>query len=243
MKLLALLAVLALLLVGCGGNTSTSSTGTTPAPPTTTTEAPTTTAPTTTTPTTTTTEAPTTTATTTEATTTTAATTTTEATTTTTTAPATTAPEYTVANYGLFPPVFAGTDAHGSGCAPGSPTLPDGIWFGFVTSVTTTAYSFDLACFWTGQAAIDHATANGDEAFDFYIGNDNPTLRTVTFDPAGTAYWIDASASDLTPQPIPMPDWPSNTGSHYVPCPGQYCAVWAYINSGVVTELVEQYLP
>jgi hypothetical protein len=229
MKLLALLAVLALLLVGCGGNTSTSSTGTTPAPPTTTTTEATTTEATTTTATTTTTEATT--------------TTTTAPATTTTEAPATTAPEYTVANYGLFPPVFAGTDAHGSGCAPGSPTLPDGIWFGFVTSVTTTAYSFDLACFWTGQAAVDHATANGDEAFDFYIGNDNPTLRTVTFDPAGTAYWIDASASDLTPQPIPMPDWPSNTGSHYVPCPGQYCAVWAYINSGVVTELVEQYLP
>jgi len=235
MKFFALLAVLTLLLVACSGTSSTTTTAGTTAPETTTTA-----------PATTTTAAATTTteATTTEATTTTAATTTTEATTTTTAAATTTtAPEYTVANYGLFPPVFAGTDAHGSGCAPGSPTLPDGIWFGFVTSVTTTAYSFDLACFWTGQAAVDHATANGDEAFDFYIGNDNPTLRTVTFDPAGTAYWIDASASDLTPQPIPMPDWPSNTGSHYVPCPGQSCAVWVYINGGVATELVEQYLP
>jgi hypothetical protein len=229
MKLVALLATLTVLLVGCGADSSLPSTTTTPEV--------TSTAPTTTTPPTTT-QATTTAPTTTTPPTTTQATTTTEATTTTTTA---TGP-FTVAEYGFFPPVFPGTDAHGSGCAPGTATLPDGIWFGFVTSVTLTSYSFDLACFWTGQAAVDHAGENGDEAYDFYVGNQSSTLRTVPFDPSGTAYWLDASG-DLTPQAIPMSDWPVTTGTPYEECPSDHCTAWLYINDGVATELVEQYLP
>jgi hypothetical protein len=40
-----------------------------------------------------------------------------------------------------------------------------------------------------------------------------------------------------------MPDWPDTGGTRYVPCPGDYCAAWVYVNGGVITELVEQYLP
>lgn len=160
---------------------------------------------------------------------------------TTTTAVQATGP-FTVATYGLFPPVFTGSnEAQGSGCAPGTDTLPDGIWFGYVRSVKDTSLSFDLACFWVGQAAADHS---GDEevADAYYIGNDNPQLRTVPRDPSGTAYWIEANAG-LAPQPVPMADWPVVGGNQYVPCPGQYCGVWLYINGGVATELVEQYVP
>jgi hypothetical protein len=244
MKFFALFAVLTLLLVACSGNSSTT---TTTGPGTTALET-TTTAPATTTsePASTTTEATTTTS---EPTTTTEATTTTMVTTTTTTVPVTTtialmpAAPYTVAAYGAFPEVFAGSDgAQGSGCAPGTDTLPDGIWFGYVRSVTDTSLSFDLACFWTGQAAIDHA--GGEEVNnDYFIGNTSSALRTVPRDPSGTAYWIDASVPDLALQPVPMADWPVAGGSHYIPCPGEYCGVWLYVNGGVATELVEQYVP
>jgi hypothetical protein len=233
MKLIALLAVLTLLLVGCGGNSSTSSTDT--SAPTTSAPATTTTAPSTTTAPATTTTAP---PTTTEATTTTTAAPTTTASTTTTTAP-----EYTVANYGFFPDPFPGSDdANGSGCTPGAGQLPDGIWFGFVKGVTADTLTFDLACFWTGDAAAVRATADGQEVLDFYIRNQNPATRTMPRDTAGTAYWLDASG-DLTPQAVPMSNWPDTGGTRYVPCPGDNCAAWVYINGGVITELVEQYLP
>ena len=227
MKYIALLAVLTLLQVGCGGTTSTSSTtqpGTTSPPATTST----TTTPSTTTQATTTT-------------TTTGTPTTTQATTTTTAV--TPNGPFTVAKYGFFPDPFTGSDeAHGSGCTPGAAQLPDGIWFGFVEGETSDTLVFDLACFWTGTAAAERATEDGEEVFDFYIRNENPDTRTLQRDPAGTAYWLDASG-DLTPKAIPMSDWPVTTGSPYQECPGDNCAAWVYINGGVVTELVEQYLP
>ena len=174
--------------------------------------------------------------------TTTAAPTTTAPPTTTTTVITATGP-YTVAKYGLFPDPFTGSDeAHGSGCAPGTGQLPDGIWFGFVEGATSDTLAFDLACFWTGAAAAERATEDGEEVFDFYTRNENPETRTLQRDPAGTAYWLDAS-SDLTPQAIPMSDWPVTAGSPYQECPSDHCAVWVYVNGGVVTELVEQYLP
>ena len=29
----------------------------------------------------------------------------------------------------------------------------------------------------------------------------------------------------------------------YIPCPGEFCSVWLYVNNGNVTEVLEQYLP
>ena len=151
-------------------------------------------------------------------------------------------PFYSVAGYGIFPdPLLTPADGHGSGCAPPGDVLPAGIWFGFARAVSSGDLTFDLACFFTGDAAVAAATADGEEAFDFYIRNQNPKLFTVPLDPAGTAYWLDATAADITPLPIVMTDWPVNGG--YTPCPGEYCSVWLFVNDGEVTELVEQYLP
>ncbi len=65
--------------------------------------------------------------------------------------------------------------------------------------------------------------------------------RHVPVDPAGTAYWLDMTG-DLTPQPIPMASWPIPWDPSYQACPSDSCAVWLYVNGGVVTELIEQYL-
>ncbi len=40
-----------------------------------------------------------------------------------------------------------------------------------------------------------------------------------------------------------MPDRPGTGGTAFQECPSDHCAAWVYVNDGVVTELVEQYLP
>ncbi|HSM02802.1 MAG TPA: hypothetical protein VK960_10255 [Acidimicrobiia bacterium] len=176
---------------------------------------------------------------------TTAAPTTTEAVTT-TLAPSTTAtvPYFSVAWYGMFPdPLLTAADGHGSGCAPPGDVLPAGMWFGFAKGFSAGTLTFDLACFFTGAAGVAAATADGEVGYDldFYIRNMNPKLFTIDLDPDGTAYWIDASGPGVTPSATPMTNWP--VGAGYVTCPGDHCAVWLFVNDGVVTELVEQYLP
>jgi hypothetical protein len=170
------------------------------------------------------------------------------ATTTTTTMPATTTTvptpsggPYLVDTTSFFPEPLPGSGrAHGSGCVVpgGSMTLPDGIWFGFAEAFAPGVITFDLACFWTGEAAIDAAAEDGEEAFDFYIRNQNPTNREVPIAGDARIWYLDGTVS-LTE--ITAPEWP-HPGS-FLMCPGEYCSVWLYVNGGEVTALVEQYLP
>jgi hypothetical protein len=172
--------------------------------------------------------------------------TTTEATTTTTGAPPTTAGiTYVVDEGNFFPTPLPGSDqAHGSGCVTpgGSTTMPDGIWFGFVTAFTPGTVTFDLACFWTGAVAEAKALEDGAEAFDFYIRNMNPATYPVPLSGSTRVWYIDASSGDVSmPTEIPVTSWPHPDS--VLNCPAQYCSVWLYINGGVATALVEQYLP
>lgn len=170
--------------------------------------------------------------------------TTTEATTTTTAAPPTTAGiVYEVDESNFFPPPLPGSNqAHGSGCViPGDgATLPDGIWFGFVTAFTPGTLTFDLACFWTGAAAEAKALEDGEEAFDFYIRNMNPRTFPVSIDGSARFWYLDATA-DITLIEIPPTQWPHPDS--FLNCPAQYCSVWLYVNGGDATALTEQYLP
>ncbi|HSG78872.1 MAG TPA: hypothetical protein VLD62_04760 [Acidimicrobiia bacterium] len=243
-RLACALAILLIATASCSDDDSgptTSATVATTASPTTTT-APTTT--TTTAPTATTTTLPP--ATTTSAaqpTTTAPPTTTTTAPPTTTTAPpttTTTALVYPVDEGDFFPEPLAGSDdAHGSGCVvdPSQP-LPDGIWFGSAESVFGGSITFDLGCFFTGAAAEAAATADGAEAFDFYIRNLNPVTYAVPIDPAARVWYVDA---DVVVTEIPLPSWP--TPASFLSCPGDFCSVWLYVNGGAATGIVEQYLP
>ena len=99
--------------------------------------------------------------------------------------------------------------------------------------------TFDLACFFTGDAAVAAAGADGEEAFDFYIRNQNPKLYTVPIAPDAEVFFIDGMTIELTE--IPVSAWPSNES--YLRCPDQYCGVWLYVNDAVATGVVEQYLP
>ena len=142
----------------------------------------------------------------------------------------------------LFPPEpLPGNDgASGSGCAPGRDSLPDGIWFGLVTSPVENEMRFDLACFYFGDIAEEKAAAAGEEALGgFWIANANPAPRSISVAPSLPVYWITFDTEFDLAQ---FHDWRSDP-SGYSNCPGSFCFVWIYVNGGSVTEVMEQYLP
>lgn len=216
-RILILTVLVALLAAACGDDSAASTTATT----TTTTAATTTMAPVTTT---------------TDAATTTAVVTTTTAAVTTTT----TTIVYAVDSSSFFPDVLGSAgDPNGSGCVVNADILPNGVWFGYATSVSGATITFDLACFFTGDAAVAAATADAAEAFDFYIRNQNPKTYSVPIDGGADVFIVDPVTIEETQ--ISAASWPS--GASFVPCPGEFCAVWLYVNGGQATGLVEQYLP
>jgi len=79
-----------------------------------------------------------------------------------------------------------GVSANGSGCAPpAGPKLPDGIWFGDLKSVDTSAQTIglDLNCFYVGDAANKAAQQDGGTEIpvpnDYYIRNKVHTIYTL----------------------------------------------------------------
>lgn len=129
------------------------------------------------------------------------------------------------------------TDAQGSGCTPGVGGLPDGVWFGFVKTWSTTEVAFDMACWWTGAKAMEVGLANGfEDAYDYYITNDNPTIRLVTV--AGD---IPAKQAGADVGVVTLSQVIADPGGS-LPTTAPYPA-WIYVNGGLVTELAVQYVP
>jgi hypothetical protein len=215
----------ALLIAACGGNAGDSTTTTTAPTATTTVSTAVTTAPPTT-------IAPATTV---------APTTTTA---TTSTAAPTTTVVYAVGALELVPPeALAGSDgAAGSGCAPGAGSLPAGIWFGFLVERDGSTVGFDLACFYFGDIAWEKAAEEGQTAEnDYWIVNDNPTLRDVPVAADATIWTITGDATQGL-QPLDFASW-TGAESTYTSCPGTACVMWLYVNAGEATEIAEQFLP
>jgi hypothetical protein len=166
---------------------------------------------------------------------------------TTTSAPATRAPptttavpaiHYAVANPAnptYYPGPLPGAGIYyGSGCSPGTSTLPDGIWFGDITSVSTGSFEFDLMCFAPLPAGSTEEDGIGD------ITNTNPTLRTVTVDPSADVYILDLATSWVQQ---PYSTWHVDTGA-VNGCPLEWCsAVWLYVNGGTATEIMVIWTP
>lgn len=133
---------------------------------------------------------------------------------------------------------YTGADgAQGSGCSPGSATLPDGVWFGRAHSWSTASISLDLACWYSGATAESVAAARGDEVNnDYYLVNDTATLRSVPVDgdvPAKKAGWEDGVFTLSAVMADPGGSLPTN---HPYP-------VWIYVNGGVATAVAMQYIP
>ena len=162
------------------------------------------------------------------------------ATTTATTVPA--APLFTIAFDGsswAFPAVLGNSgDSNGSGCSPPGDALPDGIWFGYAEGVAGGVLTFDLACYFTGAAAIAVSGPDCDTEFgDYCVRNNNPKVFSVPISGAADVFYIDGVTLNLSP--VAASAWPVSLS--YLPCPGESCGVWLYVNGGSATGIVEMY--
>ncbi len=131
-------------------------------------------------------------------------------------------------------------EAQGSGCTPGSETLPDGEWFGYVDSASSADVEFDLACWFTGTPAAEAAAEDGEESpppNDYYIRNISTETRTVPVSAAvGISALVDAGGPDL--ESVSYADWSSGwAGLDYQP------GVWITIEGGAIVDITEQYVP
>lgn len=129
---------------------------------------------------------------------------------------------------------------HGSGCTPSSETsLPDGEWFGFAASTTDTAMAFDLACWFTGDAADAAAEEDGAEPplGDFYVRNNNELTRElpVADDVAVTFY---RSGDPQSGEQGDFATWRDVVAER-----GPMFGIWIETADGEVTSIEEQWTP
>jgi len=129
----------------------------------------------------------------------------------------------------------------GSGCTPGdASTLPEGEWFGFVEATSANSLEFDLACWFSGDAAVEAAAEDGVESpppNDYYIRNDNPQVRSLSVSSEARVIWY------------PDGDPTSETESSFeewagaVTGRGFLFGVWVDVIDGEVQQIREQWVP
>ncbi len=130
----------------------------------------------------------------------------------------------------------------GSGCTPGDDeTLPDGRWFGYASSREADSFTFDLACWFTGDDAVAAASEDGAESpppNDYHIRNDNPAERLLIPAPDATVEFLAEPGDPSTVETIDYPTWMSvATDRSFEP------GVWVEISDGMVVAIEEQYQP
>lgn len=133
--------------------------------------------------------------------------------------------QYTVDRFGHdIDAVLTRSGALGSGCAPGTETLPDGLWFGWVDEWNPGAIEFDLACLWPGR----ELTA---------AGNDSAKLRNVPVAGNIPVYTI-------TGNPVDYQEWDGDHGA-FENAPGlpNSAPVWVFVNNGAATEILVHPVP
>jgi hypothetical protein len=130
--------------------------------------------------------------------------------------------------------------ASGSGCTPGGGPLPDGEWFGLVTSRGDGSIEFDLACWFTGDAATQAAAEDGEESpppNDYYVRNANPETREVPVaTDAEVVFYPDGDPNNE--ETIAYADWAARVDQR-----GYELGVWLEVEEGSITEIREQWVP
>jgi hypothetical protein len=130
--------------------------------------------------------------------------------------------------------------AEGSGCTPGEGPLPDGLWFGLVTSRREASLDFDLACWFRGDAAIQASAEDGEESpppNDYYVRNSNSSTRRVLIgENAQVAFFPDGDPNNEVE--IDYDDWAAMAASR-----GYELGVWIKVEDGAISEIEEQWVP
>ncbi len=128
----------------------------------------------------------------------------------------------------------------GSGCEPGTDDLPDGEWYGGVREFDASGIGFDLACLFTGEAAIAASAEDGEESpppNDYYVRNQNEQVRRLDVAADTPCTWYTSGDPN---------DEVNGTFSEWVEFLGTqeaYLGIWVTIEGGQVTEITEWWVP
>lgn len=164
--------------------------------------------------------------------------------TTTTTAPTTTTSSSTTSTLGSTTTTDSVIDtndlAEGSGCKPGAGPLPDGEWYGLVVSRSDDSLEFDLACWFTGDAAVLAAAEDGEESpppNDYYVRNANPETRDVPVaSEVEVVFYPDGDPTNE--DTVSYDEWVGLVAQR-----GYEVGVWLEVEEGMITEIREQWVP
>jgi hypothetical protein len=137
-----------------------------------------------------------------------------------------------------------------------STTVPDGVHFGFVTQVTEDSMEFIPAEWFSGDAAVEAARADGfigpdDELDDpYYIRDSDSNLATLEVDPAAQfTLNVAGSTGDLVGKTVSITQlaqlWAGDDdGSvYYAGFPAESLPMDLTVSNGRVTEGTEKYMP
>ncbi|MEO8475806.1 MAG: hypothetical protein ABI572_02000 [Actinomycetota bacterium] len=134
---------------------------------------------------------------------------------------------------------------------PASDALPDGRYYVYATAVSTSstgpALTFDLAYFLRGEAANEAAGEHGGEVpvpNDYYIVNDNPTLRTMPLSPDGIVRYVpegtcchlkagDLDAWSAAVNGTDQKDYPNM----------EHWGWWIRVTDGEIVRIAQQWVP
>lgn len=121
---------------------------------------------------------------------------------------------------------------YGSGCSPGSEILPDGVWYGRITSVEANNLAFDLYCL--GPPPADA------EEWWFTIVNNSTKIRSIAVEPTAQVFAIAPDGYHMTQ---PYSSW-YQSPHPTMTCPAEGCwDVTLFINHGRATEIIQRWSP
>jgi hypothetical protein len=140
---------------------------------------------------------------------------------------------FSIVTHGPYPnPLPRSGGWFGSGCSPGSDTLPDGIWWGYITDLSPSSITFDLACLrWIPDPNDDAIEEGGWE-----IVNDNPRVRIV---PVRPDTLVACDWMHCPPSPFPYSEWIEDDRLPHGD-QGREGGLWLYVNNGAVTEISDE---
>jgi hypothetical protein len=128
----------------------------------------------------------------------------------------------------------------GAGCTPGSDDLPNGLWYGLVADFDADGISFDLACFFSGDAATAAAAEDGEESpppNDYYVRNQNEQLRELEIAADTPVLWY-LSGDPSDSQQGTFSEWIA-----FLDTQDFRLSIWVTISDGEVEDIEEQWVP
>ena len=139
-------------------------------------------------------------------------------------------------------PVPTNERASGSGCTPPSTgDLADGRWYGLVDEARAGELDFDLACWFSGTAAVAAASEDGEESpppNDYYVRNTNEQLRTLPVASGTQVSWYPDGGDPADVVTVGYDTWRVDREAR-----GFQFAVWLIVDGGAVTTVEEQWVP